>query len=119
MNTDWKMTWVQMPVYQLFDEHEVDGVKDMYKKIQQVATSPQKIIIYCNEDTIKWNPAINSWEDTGYTYKDKSGKQKAVAVNIHVGNQHVKPGMQGVGASYTTLGKCFLVYYPYAIGNMV
>lgn len=108
-----------MPVFQLFDDHEVDAVKAMYQKIQHVASSPQKITIYCNEDTIKWNSATKSWEDTGYTSKDKNGKQGSVAVNTHAGNQHIKPGLQAGGASYTTLGKYILVYHPYTIGNIV
>lgn len=88
-------------------------VKAMYQKIKNVATSPDKIIIYCNEDTMKWNLGAKSWVDTGFTYKDKTGHIKTVSINTHVGNQAKSPGEQGEGASYSTLGKSL----PFILSN--
>lgn len=87
----------------LFKNEELAFVKTIYRNILDSTQSGMNIKFYCQEDHIVWDPSTASWVDIDYTYL-VNGQKMRMEYNMHVGNPTQKPGVQGTGASYTTLG---------------
>lgn len=96
----------------LFIPGELETVKAMYRAVEASEHSEMTITFYCHEDHIVWDSDRSSWIDTDYTYAVGNGERKNTRYVMHVGDPSQKPGVQGTGTSYTTLGNVLFAGLP-------
>lgn len=110
-------SFVKVHYILLFPEWDLEEVKRIYGLLAAIESTDKTINIYCDEDHIEWNSAKRSWVDTDYTYEDGDGNEQHVVYSLHNPDQGAKPGAQGTGTSYTTLGTLLLRYELHLYGD--
>ena len=93
----------------MFKEDQKDYVLWVYDSIAAVKSIPAAITFYCDEEHIVWRSDLRAWADTKYTYQDASGTTRHLTYNMRNYDYSAKPGQQGGGTSYATLG----MYIPF------
>lgn len=100
----------ETPFIQIFATGDLARVKQVFTRVTKIKTSPLRISIFCDENHVKESDDKRAWLDTKYTYKVGDATMP-IEYKLPNNDMSQKPGVQGSGTSYTSLGEYLRFLY--------